>query len=249
MRPVPVAAPGAPELLDGVEAVLFDVDGTLVDHDAAQRNALRLRLADLGEPLSDAEWSRWRDLEEHHFVRYLDGEIDFEQQRFERVRGFTGEAMDDAAARAWFAVYLTHFEASWTVFPDVVGTLDALADRGVAMAAFSNVHGEFTRHKLTRVGLSERFAVVWGTDDVGAAKPEAAVFEALCRELGVADAAALHVGDRYEWDARGAVAAGLRGAWLDRPGADPRGRVARGEPDPRIAVIGSLRHLVVTDVT
>jgi putative hydrolase of the HAD superfamily len=238
-------AAGATGLLDGIEAVVFDVDGTLVDHDRAQREALRRRLADVGHLLTDDEWSRWRELEEHHFARYLDGEIDFEQQRHERVRAFLGEPMGKAAAREWFRVYLAHFEASWTLFPDVLDTVDELLARGLALAAFSNVHGGFTRHKLATVGIADRFTVVWGTDDVRAAKPDRAVFDALRRELARSARATLHVGDRYEADARGAVRADLRGVWLDRPGADPRGRTTTQPHDPRVAVIASLRELVV----
>lgn len=247
-----MSAPGAAAalstagaLLDGVDAVVFDVDGTLVDHDHAEHQGLQRRLAELGRTLDEAEWSRWRELEEHHFARFLSGELSLQGQRRERVRDFTAERFDDTDADAWFAAYQVHFEASWRLFPDVLDVLDTLAASSqLQLGAFSNVSGDFTRHKLARVGIAERFEVVWGTDDVGAAKPDAEVFASLCARLGREPAQTLHVGDRYEADARGAVVAGLRGVWLDRPGADPRGRLARAAPDERVQVITTLAHLL-----
>jgi putative hydrolase of the HAD superfamily len=222
----------APRRLDPsslVTAVIFDVDGTLVDHDRAQRDGLAGHLARLGASLDEVQWDRWRSLEEHHFARYLAGDLGFQEQRRGRVRDFTGEPMDDATADAWFAGYQAHFESSWQLFPDVRPALEALS--GVPMAAFSNVPGDLTRRKLAAVGVIDAFEVALGTDDVGAAKPDAGVFTSVCDALGSAPAATWHVGDRYHWDGEGARDAGLRSVWLDRRGADPLGRV----PPPEVS--------------
>lgn len=223
-------------------AVIFDVDGTLVDHDAAQRNGLTAYLASLDWSLTDQQWAQWRTLEERHFTRYLSGELGFQEQRRRRVRDFTGEPLDDAQADAWFTGYQEQFEASWQLFGDVASTLEAL--RGIPLAAFSNVPGELTRRKLAAVGLADLFDVILGTDDVGAAKPDARVFTAVCTALGVTADQAWHVGDRYYWDGMGARDAGLRSVWLNRPGADPDGRLPPEHVvDPLhdgIAVVASL---------
>ena len=225
----------------GIDAIVFDVDGTLVDHDFAQRAGLQLHLAARGQHLTSDLWDRWVAAEERQFARYLAGELSFGEQRRERVREFLDAPMSDSAADEWFAAYLTHFEASWRLFDDVVATLDALAGRPVA--AFSNVSGSYTRHKVETVGLTERFAVTWGVDDVGSAKPDPRTFLSLCAALGVEPARTMHVGDRYETDALGACAAGLVGVWLDR------GRGLARDPDasmvdPGVMVIHSLADVL-----
>ncbi|MCU0264600.1 MAG: HAD family hydrolase [Actinomycetia bacterium] len=226
-------------------AVVFDVDGTLVDHDSAQRRALLGHLADLGEVADEAAWRRWRDLEELHYARYLAGELTFVEQRRERARAMTGGLRTDAECDAWFAGYLAGFEASWTLFDDVLPALDALAADGLLLGAFSNVAGDFTRRKLAAVGLLDRFAVALGDDDVGAAKPDPQVFWTVCARLDVPVQRAVHVGDRFDKDAAGARDAGLLGVWLDRPGADPLGRVPPdGVGRDGVAVIAGLAELV-----
>jgi putative hydrolase of the HAD superfamily len=221
-----------------VAAVIFDVDGTLVDHDRAQLGGLTTHLSQLGQRLDHDRWIRWRTLEEFHFARHLAGEIGFQEQRRRRVRDFTGEALDDVSADAWFDAYRVAFEASWTVFSDVAPTLEALA--GHPLAAFSNVPGELTQHKLRSVGLADTFDVVLGTDDVGSSKPEAAAFASVCAALGVAASGTWHVGDRYLVDAIGARDAGLRSVWLNRPEADPLGRRPPGPAADDIPVVTSL---------
>ncbi len=226
-----------------VVAVVFDVDGTLIDYDRARRQGFEQYLAALRLPTDDGLWQRWLAAEDVHFRRYLDGELSFEEQRRERVRAFVGEPLDAPSADAWFAGYLTHFEACWRLFDDVQPTLRALD--GLRLAAFSNVSGAYTRRKIEAVGLADVFVGAWGVDDVGAAKPAGATFLRLCERLGAPPSSVVHVGDRYGADALGAVEAGLTGVWLDRPGAEPDGRAPFGEPDPRVSVISSLVELPV----
>ncbi len=153
-----------------------------------------------------------------------------------------GEPLPDDDADTWFDGYRAHFESCWRLFDDVLGSLDALADR--PLAAFSNVSGAYTRRKVSAVGLQDRFALIWGIDDVGAAKPAPRVFLDLCATLGVEPSRTLHVGDRYEADALGACDAGLLSLWLDRPGASLSGRRPDGAVDPRVTVVTSLTDLV-----
>ena len=222
-------------------AVVFDVDGTLIDYDRARREGFARYAVAVGLPTDGDAWDRWLAAEDVHFRRYLDGELSFEEQRRERVRAFTGEPLDAVAADTWFAGYLVHFEASWRLFDDVPPMLDALA--GHSLAAFSNVSGAYTRRKIEAVGLAGVLVGAWGVDDLGAAKPAAATFRGLCERLGVPPASVVHVGDRYGADALGAVEAGLTGVWLDRPGAEPDGRAPQGALDPRVRVISSLAQL------
>jgi putative hydrolase of the HAD superfamily len=56
--------------------------------------------------------------------------------------------------------------------------------------------------------------------EVGAAKPDPAIFERALEVAGAGRGEALHVGDTVDVDVAGALAAGLRAVHLDRSGAD-----------------------------
>src|SRR5579872_802266 len=65
--------------------ILFDIDGTLIDHDAAEVIAIAALRGKI-EHIEDAAGflRRWRSAFELHYSRYLAGELSIQQQRRER---------------------------------------------------------------------------------------------------------------------------------------------------------------------
>ncbi|MFB4318365.1 HAD family hydrolase [Actinomadura sp. 21ATH] len=199
-----------------IEAVLFDIDDTLVDHSGAAREAV---VAAFPEADAARVARRWFELEEEYYERYLAGELGFAEQRRLRVTTLAAELGlgEWAAARAdaWIAAYAERYKAGWRLFPDVAACLDAC---GLPMAVVTNSNGDFQRTKLAAVGLDGRFPIVVASEDVGVAKPDPEIFRVACRLLDVEPSRTAYVGDRLTTDALGARAAGLRGVWLDRSG-------------------------------
>ena len=95
-------------------------------------------------------------------------------------------------------------------------TLDTLRAAGLRLGLITNNESVHQRHKLTGVGLLDRFDAVIISDEVGVAKPTPRIFALACDAIGVPAVECLHVGDRLDFDAVAATAAGLTGVWLDR---------------------------------
>lgn len=197
--------------------VLFDVDDTLVDYTGASRLALSAHLTSLGQPVGHPEQDRWERVTDTAYRRYLSGEISFAEQRLERARAMSRQALSDAEAGAWIDGYQGHFRANWRLFPDVRPTLDVLA--GMVLGVITNSDSRVQTNKLGVLGVAGRFGCVVGVDTAGVAKPDPAIFQAGCGALGLAPTETVYVGDKLEADALGAREAGLLGIWLDRSGA------------------------------
>ena len=68
--------------------MLLDLDGTLVDHDAAVTDALRGWLPTLGVSATDEVRRAWFEAQERHLVGWRERRISFQEQRRRRLRDF-----------------------------------------------------------------------------------------------------------------------------------------------------------------
>ncbi|WP_406333085.1 HAD family hydrolase [Streptomyces sp. NBC_00203] len=205
-----------------IRAVVWDVDDTLFDYTAADRAGMREHLAAEGlldgyETVEQA-LTRWREVTDAQWARFSAGETDWQGQRRDRVRAFLGEPLSDAEADAWFDRYVAHYEAAWSLFPDVVPALDALVATH-RHAVLSNSSLLVQDRKLRVLGVHDRFEAVLCAAELGVSKPAAEAFHAACEALGLPPHQVAYVGDHPEIDGRGAADAGLLSVWIDRGGA------------------------------
>ncbi|MEU0337360.1 HAD family hydrolase [Streptomyces sp. NPDC006193] len=231
-----------------IRAVVWDVDDTLFDHTAADREGMRAHLAAEGLPAGrgtaeDAP-ARWRRIAQEQWARHAAGETTFQGRRRDCVRVFLGADLSDAEADAWFQRHLGHYEAAWSVFPDVLPALDALA-AGHRHAVLSNSSLTVQERKLRALGLLDRFESVLCAVELGVSKPEAAAFLAACEALGLPPHEVAYVGDHPEIDGRGAAEAGLLSVWIDRGAGGAR--AVGHSPAHRITSLAELPALVRAD--
>lgn len=237
-----------------VKGVLFDIDDTLVDTRGAFAAAIA---AAATEFLPHVEVERhaeavalWRQDPGGHYRAYTRGEITFHEQRVRRANElherFGGPFLDDDGYAAWALVFDATFESATAAFGDALPLVEALLEHGYLVGALSNASMSRQTEKLAKVGLGGHVPMLLGVDVLGFGKPDPRVFVEACRLLGTEPSETVYVGDELDIDARAAVAAGLHGVWLDRPGTrrggghlEDRG-VAEAEG---IAVVSSLEGL------
>ena len=217
--------------------ILFDIDDTLLDHEAAERAAATFLYKSITASAPLEEFlGTWSEALERHFARYLTGEVSYQGQRRDRMREVVDASLSDEGADRIFAGYLACYEASWALYPDVVPCLDGLSQ--YRLGVISNGQGDQQRKKLARTGIADRFECIVISEECGCAKPDAAIFLRACTLLGERPGSAVYVGDRYDIDAQAARAAGLQGIWLDR-----KGKATAGHAPPIIGALGGLRDL------
>ena len=184
-----------------LRAVLFDMDGTLVNTLPDIAAAINAALAELRlQPLAAERIGVFigkgpRSLA----LRVLDEQpsLDVGQRH--------------ALVDALIAGYVKHYEprigTAASVYPGVANALASLHGQGLKLAVVTNAMQHLAERVLTRFDLLSFFELVLGGDRVVRGKPDAAPLLEACRILGVSPDAALMVGDS-ENDVIAARAAG-----------------------------------------
>ena len=122
-------------------------------------------------------------------------------------------------------------------FPDVRPALGRLAAGGVRHVALTNGTRKSAKRQVKFAGLAEALGEVYSAEAVKRYKPAPEPYRYVAGELGVKPKKLLLVA-AHDWDVAGAAAAGLRTAFVARPGQalDPDG----GRPDYRARDLGEL---------
>src|SRR4029453_3670580 len=89
--------------------------------------------------------------------------------------------------------------SSWTAYPDTAEVLKGLHRQGIKTAVVSNIAFD-VRPALTSIGIADHVDEFGLSYEVGAIKPDAAIFETALTRLGVDAAHAVMVGDSDEAD-------------------------------------------------
>lgn len=117
----------------------------------------------------------------------------------------------------FFAALYDYFATAdpWFVYADVLQALNYWQTQGIELGVLSNFDTRI-HAVLKALELDRFFASVTISTEVGAAKPDARVFQAALHKHGCSAHQAWHVGDSFREDYQGAKAAGLRAIWLKR---------------------------------
>ena len=184
---------------DGFKAVVFDLDGTLVDSVPDIHAATAAFLSERGH----------RPLDLATVTGFVGNGVPV---LLERVLRAAGEAHDAAAVAAalprFLAIYGAAPSALSVLYPGVAEALAALRVAGYALGICTNKPVAPARQVLADFGIDRFFTALVGGDSLAARKPDPAPLRHTAALLGVEMAAVTYVGDS-EVDAATAAAAGV----------------------------------------
>jgi putative hydrolase of the HAD superfamily len=129
------------------------------------------------------------------------------------VRRLGGEDPPEGAADELFERFSR--AAAWRIYPDVVPTLEGLAERGFPMAVVSNWDSRLPG-LLRELGLRAFFGPLVVSALESCEKPDPRIFHLAAGRAGVRPSEVLHVGDQDREDCQGALAAGCRAFKVER---------------------------------
>ena len=212
-----------------VRGVLFDLDDTLFDHNFST-NCATAALRGCEPAL--AVWSleelrrRHSELLETIHREVVAGRLSIDDARRERFRRLLTEAGADeetlGRASAAAVRYREEYQRSCRAVAGAAELLTALKNRKLKVAVVTNNLTAEQEQKIKRCGFGGRIDALITSEGTGIAKPEVGIFTAACSAIGVTASEAVMVGDAWDTDIAGALAAGVRPVWFNWRGHPPR---------------------------
>lgn len=210
-------------------AVLLDLDDTLFDHWACTRAALadlRERFPVLGRVPAAAVEAEHRRLLETLHLQVLAGRMtvdDARVERFRRLLEFAGGTPDAASPTDVAAAYRAAYLAHWRPVDGALELLEALHGQVLTGIVTNNVASE-QRQKIAACGFGPLLDAVIISEEAGVTKPDPRIFRMALDQLGCQAGETVMIGDAWETDIAGALAAGIRPIWFNRFAAESPNR-------------------------
>nr|WP_300398123.1 HAD family phosphatase [uncultured Sphingobium sp.] len=182
-------------LPDPVRAVIFDMDGTLIDTESAHRRAFVDTGHALGWPLAEELLLSMVGIHRDENQRVLAERLgpDFPLAQFYADSDALFEAAEDAGI---------------PLRPGADLLLDHLTRAGIPMALATSTAAPFAQQRLERSGLIHYFDVIVTRSDVERPKPDPEPYLLAARRLGIDPAHCVAVEDSHA-GVRSATAAGI----------------------------------------
>ncbi|WP_285114891.1 HAD family hydrolase [Leifsonia sp. fls2-241-R2A-40a] len=188
-----------------ISAVLFDVDGTLVDSNFLHVDAWSRAFADMGTPVDSWRIHRGIGQDSAKLLESLVGDRDEE---------WTNRAKD------LHSQYYREQSGRLRAFDQAADLLRELASRGIRVVLATSAPSDELELLMQTLDAEDAIHATTNADDVATAKPEPGIIEVALQRAGAAPSDALFVGDSV-WDMMAAARAHVRGAAVLSGGVGP----------------------------
>jgi 2-haloacid dehalogenase len=200
-----------------IKAILWDVDGTLLDFHPAEKQAIKdcFRQFDI-RPCTDEMIGRYSKINEKHWLMMELGQITKQQVMLGRFQEFfESEEITGVDVEAFNAMYQEKLGDTVVFIDDGYDLVKGLRD-AVKQYAVTNGSRVAQERKLERSGLIDLFDDVFISDKIGCEKPEKGFFDYVMAKIPpFASEEILIVGDSLTSDMRGGNNAGIRCCWYN----------------------------------
>lgn len=213
-------------LLNHIETVIFDLDGTLRHNVPSAGETVFNYAVQLGGPESPecrregARWTHYYWAQSQDLADDLDqyGELNGDfwinySLRYLRNMGLSEERAADLAPKLTQQMEESYNPQS-QVYPDDFATLQSIRDAKLNLGLISN-RSQPCHEECQELGLTPYFDFIYVAAEVNAWKPDPAIFDRALSETGSRPDQIVYIGDNYYADIIGAQRASIHPILLD----------------------------------
>jgi putative hydrolase of the HAD superfamily len=190
-----------------IKAVLFDLDGTLLDRDASVKKFIHCQYDRLdrivGHIPREDYVARFIELDQRGYV-WKDKVYQQLVKEFYITKLTWEELLQD---------YITDFKNHCVAFPNLVPMLEELKSRDLRLGMITNGRGQFQLDNIKALGIEKYFDRILISEWEGLNKPDPEIFKRGLMQLNVSPQQSIFVGDHPDNDVKAAQQVGMISVW------------------------------------
>lgn len=190
-----------------LKAVMFDLDGTLLNRDASVRKFIENQYERLNKWLGHIP-------KEQYISRFIEldcrGYVWKDKVYQQMVSDF------DIKKISWQSLlndYVEEFHNHCIPFPNLLTMLEDLKSSLIRLGMITNGKGQFQMNNIKALGIEKYFDTILVSEWEGTKKPHPEIFQKALKQLNVLANESMFVGDHPENDVRAAKDIGILGVW------------------------------------
>lgn len=203
--------------------VVFDLEDTLIDTKKAKNSAIERFFYEYKFNVSTtlSEFiKKWKELAEYYHSLYEKNLISHSEQRKQRMEDlfkfYNITTKKDGIEL--YDEYLILFEQSWSIFDDVLPTLEYLKQNGFVLGVISNGDLSEQINSCKKTKIIDYFKFIHTSSEFGVAKPNPELFKKVLNLHGIDFNDILFVGNSYSKDYLPCKELGIKTLLIDRNG-------------------------------
>jgi len=190
-----------------IQAVLFDLDGTLLDRDESVKKFVDNQYDRLGSYLGhiprEKYMTRFIELDSRGYV-WKDKVYQQLVEEFNIVKIDWEYLLQD---------YISGFKHHCVPFPNLLSMLEELRNNNLVLGMITNGFGQFQMDNIVALGIEKYFDAILVSETEGIKKPDPSIFERALERLNITPGESVFVGDHPENDVMASQYVGMRGIW------------------------------------
>lgn len=190
-----------------IQAVIFDLDGTLLDRDESVKVFINRQYDRLNKIVGHIPREnyvrRFIELDNHGYV-WKDKVYKQLVDDFEITDISWDELLQD---------YICEFKNNCVPFPNLISMLEELKNRNIILGLITNGKGQFQMDNVKSLGIKQYFETILVSEWENLKKPDPQIFQRALKKLNVSPNVSIYVGDHPINDVKAAQNVGMKGIW------------------------------------
>ncbi|MCH1625261.1 HAD family hydrolase [Ferdinandcohnia quinoae] len=194
-----------------IKAIIFDLDGTLLNRDASVVKFIEEQYERLNDVLGyipkEEYIKRFIELDYRGYI-WKDKVYQKLTQEY-NIRKISWETLLED--------YLATFKNHCVPFPNLIHMLEELKKRSIRLGMITNGFGQFQMDNIKALGITDYFDSIIISETEGLRKPNPAIFHRALNRLGIDASESIFVGDHPDNDVAASMNVGMKGVWKKDP--------------------------------